>query len=180
MRRYRMKDVNIEEVSYVDNPANRRRYLFIKNQGGEKNMDAIKLESLSYDDRRKLEQEVEVKLLPGIEKKVEEKLRADFEKTYTAEKIEAIKAEIRPDIEREIREEFGKQDSGVSKESAEIVTTAVKNIVRGVTVLSKMVGYGFKSNIVDEEKLEALEKSIADLRKIMLTEESLKEIVEPK
>lgn len=180
MRRYRMKDVNIEEVSYVDNPANRRKYLFIKNQGGEKKMDIVELGSLSYDDRRKLEQEVEVKLLPGIEKKVEEKLRTEFEKTFTADKIEAIKTDLRPDIERDVREEFGKQDKGVSKESAEIVTTAVKNIVRGVTVLSKMVGYGFKSNIVDEEKLEALEKSITELRETMFTEKDLKEIVEPK
>ena len=180
MRRYRMKDVNILEVSYVDNPANRRRYLFIKSQGGEKKMDPVKLDALSYDDRRILEQEVEVKLLPGIEKKVEEKIRAEFEKTYTAEKIEAIKAELRPDIEREVREEFGKQDSGVSIESAEVVTAAVKNIIRGVTTLSKMVGYGFKSNIVDEEKLEALVKAVEDLEKNMFTEKDLKEIVEPK
>lgn len=174
-----MKEVNIEEVSFVDNPANRRKYLFIKAQGGEKNMDPVKLEALSYEDRRKLEQEVESKLLPDIIKGAEEKAKAELDKTYTAEKIEIIKAEIRPEIERELREEFGKQDTGVSKESAEMVTAAVKNIIRGVTALSKMVGYGFKSNIVDEEKLEALEKSITALEESMFTEKDLKEIVEP-
>ena len=142
-------------------------------------MDPVKLDALSYDDRKRLEVEVESNILPGIEKKVEEKLRAEFEKTFTAEKIEAIKTDLRVDIEREVREEFGKQDSGVSKESAELVTTAVKNIIRGVTVLSKMVGYGFKSNIIDEEKLEALEKAVDALEKNMFTEKDLKEMVEP-
>jgi len=175
-------DLDIKEVSFVDRPANRRKYIFIKrDEGGEKNMDPVKLESLNYDDRRKLEKEVEVKLLPDIKKQFDEKYREEFEKTFTDEKIESIKAELRPVIESDLREEFGKQDKGVSKEAATKITTALKDIIRGATALGKLVGYGYKAASAEEEEVrKELEKSIEELKSNMFTEADLKELVETK
>lgn len=179
--RYQIIDLDIREVSFVDKPANRRKYIFIKDRGGETNMDPIKLESLSYEDRRKLETEVEAKLLPDLKKKFDETYKAEFEKTFTDEKIETLKAELRPAIESDLREEFGKQDKGVSKESAVKITTALKDIIRGATEMSKLVGYGYKvANAEDEKIREELEKSIEELKATMLTEKGLKELVENK
>ncbi len=175
-----MKDVNVKEVSYVDGPANRRKYLFIKDQGGEKNMDPVKLEALSYEDRQKLELEVEKRLLPDLKKKMEETFRPEFEKNFNDEKVQAIKDDLRVDLEREVREEFGKQDEGVSKEAATKITAALKDIIRGVTALGKLVGYGYKSNVGDEDKREALEKTIDELKENTLTADELKELVETK
>lgn len=179
--RYQIIDLDIREVSFVDKPANRRKYIFIKDRGGETNMDPITLESLSYEDRRKLETEVEAKLLPDLKKKFDETYKAEFEKTFTDEKIETLKAELRPAIESDLREEFGKQDKGVSKESAVKITTALKDIIRGATEMSKLVGYGYKvANAEDEKIREELEKSIEELKATMLTEKGLKELVENK
>jgi len=175
-----MKDLDIREVSYVDGPANRRKYLFIKDQGGEKNMDPIKLEALSYEDRQKLELEVKEQLLPDLKKKVEEEVRQEFEKTFNDDRVQAIKDDLRPEIEREVREEFGKQDAGVSKDAAGKITAALKDIIRGVTALGKLVGYGYKSNVQNEDRQEELEKMIDELKDSMITEEDLKELVSAK
>lgn len=173
-------DLDIKEVSFVDRPANRRKYIFIKDRGGEKNtMDPIKLESLSYEDRRKLETEVEAKLLPDLKKKFDDDYKSEFEKAYTTEKIESLKAELRPDIENQLREEFGKQDKGVSKEAAAAITSALKDIIRGATALGKLVGYGYKAASAEEEAVrEELEKSINELKTNMFTEDDLKKLVE--
>ena len=175
-----MSNLDIKEVSFVDKPANRRKFLFIKaREGGEKNMDPIKLESLSYEDRRILEKEVEAKLLPDLKKKVEETLRPEFEKTFTNEKVEAMKSELHTEIERQVREEFGKQDTGVSKESADKITAALKDIIKGVSALGKLVGYGYKAaNAEDEAKREELEKSIEELKANIITEDDLKKLIE--
>lgn len=172
-------ELDIKEVSFVDKPANRRKYIFVKDRGGENKMDPVKLTDLSYEDRRKLETEVENRLLPDIKKKMEETLRTEFEKTFTDEKIESIKTELRPDIERELREEFGKQDKGVSKEASEKITAALKDIIRGATALGKLVGYGYKAANAEEEEIrEELEKSIEELKANMFTTEDLKKLVE--
>ena len=178
--RYRMKELNIKEVSYVDNPANRRKYLFIKDRGGEKNMDPVKLKDLTYEDRQKLELEAEKRILPDLKKKVEETYRPEFEKIFSDEKVQAIKDDLTAEIERDIREEYGKQDAGVSKDAATKITAALKDIIRGVTALGKLVGYGYKSNVETEDKQEALEKTIDELKEKMITENDLKELVEPK
>lgn len=175
-----MMDLNIKEVSYVDNPANRRKYLFIKDRGGEKNMDPVKLKDLSYEDRQKLELEVENRLLPDLKKKMEETFRSEFEKAFNDEKVQAIKDDLTVEIERNVREEFGKQDAGVSKDAATKITAALKDIIRGVTALGKLVGYGYKSNVGEEDKREALEKTITELKENMMTESDLKEIVKIK
>lgn len=173
-----MKDIIIKEISYVGGPANRRKYLFIKDRGGEKGMDPVKLENLSYEDRRLLEVEVENKVLPDLKKKMEETFRKEFEKVYTGEKIEAMKTELRDEIERQVREEFGKQDTGVSKESADKITAALKDIISGVTAIGKLVGYGYKASDVEkDQKIEELEKSIIELQANVITENDLKELV---
>lgn len=175
-----MKDLDIKEVSYVDGPANRRKYLFIKDQdrgGGEKNMEPVKLENLSYEDRQTLETQVENRLLPDLKKKMEETYRPEFEKNFNDEKVQAIKDDLRIEIERDVREEFGKQETGVSPDAATKITAALKDIIRGVTALGKIVGYGYKSSVGEEDKREALEKQIDTLRENMITENDLKELV---
>ena len=179
--RYQIIDLDIKEISYVDKPANRRKYIFIKDRGGEKNMDPVTLASLSYEDRRKLETEVEAKLLPDLQKKFDETYKADFEKTFTEEKIESLKAELRPAIEQDLREEFGKQDKGVSKEAATKLTSALKDIIRGATAIGKLVGYGYKAANAEEEAERAeLEKAVDELKANLFTEKDLKELVEKK
>jgi hypothetical protein len=178
--RYRIFDLDVKEISFVEKPANRRKYLFIKDEGGGQKMDPVKLENLSYEDRRKLEKDVEAKLLPDLKKQVEESCRKEFEKNYDNEKVELIKEELRPEIEKEIREEFGKQDVGVSKEAAEKITLALRDVVKGVTLLSKFVGYGYKSKLQDDQKVEDLEKTIEELKGNMMTIDDLKELVEAK
>jgi hypothetical protein len=178
--RYRIFDLDIKEISFVEKPANRRKYLFIKDEGGGHKMDPVKLENLTYEDRRSLEKEVEAKLLPDLKKQVEEQCKTEFEKNYDQEKVELIKDELRPEIEKEIREEFGKQDVGVSKDAANAITAALKDIVKGVTSLSKVVGYGYKSKLQDDQKVEELEKTIEELKSNIMTLDDFKELVEAK
>jgi hypothetical protein len=173
-----MMEIDIKEVSFVDKPANRKKFLFVKDQGGGDNMEPITLAKLSYEDRRTLEKEVEIKLLPNLKKEATETIKEEFEKKYDAEKIEAIKTEVRPEIEAEIRAEFGKVDIGISKEASGKITAALRDITRGASVISKLVGYGFKDAKGEDKDREAeLEKSINEIKENMLTMDDLKEIV---
>jgi len=179
--RYQIIDLDIHEISFVDKPANRKKYIFIKNRGGENKMDPMKLEALSYDDRIKLEAEVKAKILPDLQKTMEATFKADFEKTFTAEKIEALKAELRPDIEIELREEYEKQDKGVSKDAAMQITTVLKDVIKSAAALSKLVGFSYKaSNVNDEAERLELEKSINELKENMFTKEDFEKMLEIK
>lgn len=177
--RYRILDLDIKEVSYVDRPANRRKFVFVKNKEGGNGKVEFKLEDLNLEDRKKLEIEMEKSLTPIIKKKLDETYRPEFEKTFTEEKIEEIKLELGPDIEERIREEFGKQDKGVSKEAAAKITGALKDIVRGVTAIGKLVGsgYGYKSDPADEDRIKDLEKEVEEIKKRTLSEADLKTII---
>ncbi len=182
--RYRILDLDIQEVSYVDRPANRRKFIFVKNKGGADKVDKVdkvevKLEELSLEDRKKLEVEMEKSLTPILKKQLEETYRSEFEKAFTEERKEEIKIELHDDIEQKLIEEFGKQDKGVSKEAADKITGALKDILRGVTAIGKLVGYGYgyKSDLEDEDRLKELEKTVEELEKRLFTEEDLKKMI---
>lgn len=177
--RYRILDLDIKEVSYVDRPANRRKFVFVKNKEGGNGKVEVRLEELSAEDREKLKVEMEKSLTPIIKKQLDETYRPEFEKAFTEEKREEIKVELEGDIEEKLREEFGKQDKGVSKEAAGKITTALKDIVRGVTAIGKLVGsgYGYKSDPDDEDRLKDLEKALEELKKRFFSEDDLKAMI---
>ena len=177
--RYRIFDLDIVEVSYVDRPANRRKFVFVKNKEGGNSKVEVKLEDLSIEDRKILEVQAEKSLTPVLRKQLDETYKPEFEKAFTEEKREEIKVELEGDIEEKIREEFGKQDKGVSKEAAGKITGALKDIVRGVTAIGKLVGsgYGYKSDPADEDRLKDLEKAFEELKEKLFTEEDLKTMI---
>lgn len=173
--RYRMSDLDIREISYVGRPANRRKYIFIKSHGGDNSMD-VKLEDLNKEDRKKLEAELEKKLIPDLRKDLEGTVRKELEVTFTKEKHEEIAKELKVDIEQSLREEFGKQDAGVSTDVAAKITAALKDISRGMTALGALVGYGYKT-APSEVEIEDLKKKITELGAKLLTKEDLEKLV---
>jgi len=174
-----MSDLDIKEVSYVGGPANRRKYIFVKSNGGDNDMD-MKLEDLTKEEREKLEIKVRELITPDLRKSLEgdiaEDIKKKLEESFTKEKEKEISDKLRVDIEQSVREEFGKQDEGVSKEAAAKITTALKDISRGMTALGKLVGYGYKAGS-DEAEIEELKKKISELESKILTKEDLAEIV---
>lgn len=174
-----MSDLDIKEVSFVGGPANRRKYIFVKNDGGDNNM-GVKLEDLTKEEREKLEIKVKELVTPDLKKSLEEKVAKDIreklEESFTKEKEKEISDKLRVDIEQSLREEFGKQDEGVSKEAAAKITAALRDISRGMTVLGKLVGYGYKAG-ADESEIEELKKRINELESRLLTQEDLDKIV---
>lgn len=187
MRRYRMADLDIKEISYVGNPANRKKYVFIKGNGGDYEMDPIKLTDLSAGDRKILEIEVEKSITPGLKKDIEENIKKDYEKkaeqdkeefkkSFTKEREDEIAGKLKVDIEQKLREQFGKQAEGVSADAAAKITAGLRDVTRGVTALGELVGFGYKTGSYEVE-LEDLKKEFASLKDLMITKADLADLI---
>ena len=193
-RRYRMAELDIKEISFVGNPANRKKYIFIKSDGGDNDMD-VKLADLSAGDRKVLEIEVEKSITPNLKKSIEEDIKKDYEKkaeedkvnarkeikaelekSFTEEKEKEIASKLEVDIEQKVREKFGKQAEGVSAEAAEKITAGLRDVSRGMTALSGLVGFGYKTG-GDEVKIADLEKQVATLKDLMITKADLEKLI---
>lgn len=189
-----MAELNIKEVSFVGNPANRKKYIFIKNDGGDKEME-VKLVDLNAGDRKILEIEVEKSITPSLKRSIEEDIKKDYEKkaekdkedarkeikaelekSFTKEKEEAITSKLKVDIEQEVREKFGKQAEGVSAEAAEKITAGLRDVTRGVTALGSLVGFGYKTG-TDDVKIEDLEKQVTALKDLIVTKADLEKLI---
>ena len=164
-----IRELIVDELSLVDRPANRHKFVFVKRAHGELigggDMEQKELDAALLKQKEELAADM---------KKASDAAIAELKKTHT-EELATLTTQM------EELQAVGKLPAPVTK----AISAAIDGISQGLTSLKKMLGQDYDPKaVVSEasteataEEVAALMETMETLSKSMVTSEDLKEVI---